>query len=168
MITPATFRQSFPEFAVAGDYADSVLAYWIAIGVMFQNTGVWGVGATVAVSPPTTPYDFGLELFVAHNLAVERRNLLTAAAGGVPGEAKGPTSAKSVNGVSISYDTGAAAEEDAGWWNMSIYGQRYIRLAQQMGGVPLLIGVPGPAPPLSGPGWPGPFPWPAPSGTGFG
>lgn len=168
MITPATFRADFPEFAAVGPYADRVIAYWIAISAFFFNTDLWGTGATVATAPPTTIYDFGVELFVAHHLAIDRRNAMAAAAGGVPGEATGPVSSKSVGQVSISYDTGASAVKDADFWNLTVYGQQYIRLARQIGSAPQHFGAPSCPPLWSGPAWPGPYPFPAPGGSGFG
>lgn len=169
MINAATFRKSFPEFSVDTAYANSVIDYWIAIGEMMgMNKCLWGEGSKTASSPPTTPFDFGLELFVAHNIALERKQLNASAAGGVPGEATGPTASKSVGQVSISYATSEAAEPNAGHWNLTTYGQRFVRLLRQFGSVPLLYGVPSEPPPFSGPAWPGPYPFPAPGGSGFG
>jgi hypothetical protein len=62
--------------------------------------------------------------------------------------------------VSVSYDTTAGIEPDAGQWNLTSYGIRFIGLARLLGAQPTQIGPAGIAPPFSGPGWIGPPPFP--------
>ena len=50
-------------------------------------------------------------------------------------------SAKSVDKVSVSYDTQASVSPDAGHWNLTIYGQRMWTLIQMFGAGPVQFGA---------------------------
>lgn len=152
-VTPATFRETFPEFANVTMYPNAIITYWVSIAALLLNETLW-----------STLIDHGVSLFVAHNIALEARSLAEAAQGAPVGGGTGPINSKSVDKVSVGYDTAAAMEKDAGHWNLTIYGTRFIRLAKLIGHVPLQVGV-GCIPPYSGPAWFGPYPWP--SITGF-
>lgn len=133
-VTAASFRVDFPEFADIVAYPDAVIAYWLAFGaLMMLNTDRWGNGSTAAASPPTTPYDMGLELFAAHNLVLQRQAMKSAAKGGTPGVMTGAVSGKTVGPVTQNYDTNAGIVADAGHWNLTTYGVRFIQLAMMMG-----------------------------------
>lgn len=118
----ATFRQNFPEFGSAGLYPDSQVNYWLALGGKLLPEGRWA-----------DLLDDGLQLFVAHNLVLERQAQASAATGAPPGQAAGMVSGKTVDKVSVSYDTGSAMEAEAGHWNLTTYGQRFVRLARLIG-----------------------------------
>jgi hypothetical protein len=157
-VSIATFRQSYPEFD-AINYPDSVLTYYLALSTLMLNSNRWGQGAVTAVSPPTSSYDMGTELFVAHHIALERKALNAAKNNGVPGNVEGPTASKSVGPISVSYDTGAVIELAAGHWNLTVYGLRFIKLARMFGAGPLQIGVSCGSTGIGA--WPGPMPgWP--------
>lgn len=121
-VTTSKFRTDFPEFSNTTAYPEALVSFYLTLGAKLMSVDRWA-----------DIIDEGLELFVAHNLALERPAQKTAAAGGVPGIASGPVSSKTVDKVSVSYDTSAAMEADAGHWNLTIYGQRYIRLARMVG-----------------------------------
>ncbi len=161
MITPASFRTDLPEFADNTAFPDPVINYWIGIGVLLLVTTSWGLGSDPAVSPPKTVYDFGLEMFVAHNLALEAQAIKTATNGGIPGTgaAGGVVASESVGSVSRSYDTSAGIIMDAGLWNTTIYGRRFYQLARLRGKGPVQIGPP--QGPTVGGAWAGPpvGPW---------
>lgn len=143
------FRQAFPEFSDGVLYPNSLVLQWVTVAnTIVNNTRRWG-----------SLIELGRQLFVAHNMVLERKALDAAAAGGVPGGASGPVNSKSVDKVSVGYDTGAAAEDEAGQWNLTIYGQRYIRLARMVGIGGIQVGTGGNAVPgsWSGP-WTGNFP----------
>lgn len=140
MITAASFRADYQEFANTVRYPDAMVNYWIMIAKMLLNQQRWGAASAQASSPPTTQIDVGYELFVAHNIVLERRALDEAARGAVPGISQGPVSAKSVGPVSVSYDTQASITTDAGHWNETIYGRRYIYLVNMMGAGPVQVG----------------------------
>ena len=99
--------------------------------------------------------DVAAELFAAHNLTLEVRAQAESKNGGIPGQQVGPVNSKSVDKVSIGYDTGSGIEADAGHWNLSIYGTRFIRLAKMFGAGPIQIGI-GVTPTGTGLGWSGP------------
>ena len=163
MITPTSFRQDLTSFADQTKYPDPDIAYWIQIGVLLLVTTSWGTGSATASSPPTTVYDFGLEMFVAHNLTVEEQNKAQADNGGTPGQGgNGIVTSESVGSVSRSYDANAGINQGAGFWNLTNYGTRFYQLARLRGKGPVQIGPPqGPNPP-GATAWAGPMvgPWP--------
>ena len=122
MRSVAQFRQDFPEFGNTTTYPDSSVTFWMTIAVSLVNPDRWGVLT-----------DQGIELVTAHHLVLAQRDQAAAAVGGVPGEVKGPTASKSVDKVSVSYDTGAVALSDAGFWNLTTYGVRFMTIARAMG-----------------------------------
>ena len=122
MSSVAQFRQDFPEFGNTTTYPDSSVTFWMTIAVSLVNPDRWGVLT-----------DQGIELVTAHHLVLAQRDQAAAAVGGVPGEVKGPTASKSVDKVSVSYDTGAVALSDAGFWNLTTYGVRFMTIARAMG-----------------------------------
>lgn len=129
-ITVAQFREDFPEFTDATVYPDSAFTLWYGVAVKMLNADRWG-----------NMLDIGTELYAAHQLALEARAFAEASAGGIPGAQVGPLNSKSVDKVSMGYDTSAGIEADAGHWNLTIYGTRFIRLAKMMGMGPVQIGV---------------------------
>jgi len=150
-IDVAQFRADYPEFASTADFPNSAVQYWLKVAYSLLNASRWGA-----------QLDLGAELYVAHNLSLEARAQKEAQNGGVPGSQSGPISSKSVDKVSVSYDTGGASEEGGGQWNLTIYGTRFYNLAKKMGAGPIYIGV-GSSPPFSGPAWPGPDVTPGPT-----
>lgn len=121
-VTVAQFRLDFPAFADTTVYPDTAFAFWYAIALRLMNAALWA-----------SLLDVGSELFVAHHLALEARSEAAANAGGIPGESVGPLNSKSVDKVSMGYDTSAGIELEAGHWNLTIYGTRYIRLVRMVG-----------------------------------
>lgn len=154
-VTADQFRQNFPEFASEAQYPPAVVNFWLDVADKMLSPNRWG-----------RMRDLGLQLFAAHNLFLERQAMNTAGNGGVPGANTGPVSQKSVGPGSISYDTQASVSENAGHWNMSTYGTRIWSMMQIFGAGPLIVGVSA-SPPFNTGAWPGPAPWPLPSGTGF-
>lgn len=130
MISASAFRTAFPAFADATAFPDALVNFWAGIADKSTNLERWGNLA-----------DLGAMLFVAHNISLEAKSSLDASFGGIPGAAEGAVSSKSASGVSISFDTGSSAEADGGAWNMTVYGQRYIRYLRLFGAGPIQIGV---------------------------
>ncbi len=144
-ITIADFRTNFPEFADVAKYPNAWLTFWLSLATLLLNEDRWG-----------EVVNFGAQLYMAHNLVLERQAVTTAAAGGIPGIATGRLNSKSVDKVSAGYDTTSVTEEFGGNWNLTTYGMRLYRLMQQFGAGPVQIGAgPGCAPILGG--WPGPY-----------
>ncbi|GAA7770968.1 hypothetical protein RN01_29820 [Cupriavidus sp. SHE] len=121
-MTPEQFRLDFPEFADDTKYTDASVEFWLTVSESLVNPCRWGVLT-----------DQGIELCTAHHLVLAARDEATAAIGGTPGQVTGPQSSKAVDKVSASYDTGAATIDDAGMWNLTTYGVRYLTLARLMG-----------------------------------
>ena len=121
-MTLTDFRTDFPEFTDTAKYTDASITFWMGIAVSFVNPDRWGVLT-----------DLGVALVTAHHLVLGQRDQAAAAVGGAPGEVKGPTASKSVDKVSVSYDTGAVALTDAGFWNLTTYGVRFMTIARTMG-----------------------------------
>lgn len=121
-VTASSFRTDFPEFASTTNYPDSLVTFWIGLAGKLHSEDRWG-----------DVLDYGIELFVAHNLVLERQAAKSAATGAVPGVASGAVAQKTVDKVSVSYDTASAMEPGAGHWNLTTYGQRWIRLVSMFG-----------------------------------
>lgn len=118
----AVFRQSFPEFANTTRYPDSMLTFWGGLAAKLLVITRWH-----------DFYNEGTYLFVAHNIALQARNVQVASLGGTPGDNSGATSSKSVGQASVSYDNSASMEPDAGHWNLTTYGKQFIQLARIAG-----------------------------------
>ena len=141
MITATSFRLDYPEFHNQAIYPNSVVNYWITVAGLLLTTIRWGNGSAAATSPPSTIYDVASELFVAHNLVLEKQAQDTARRGGTPGVSKGAISSDSVGGVSRSYDTASGLEPEAGHWNLTTYGTRFKRLSDLYGAGPIQVGA---------------------------
>jgi Protein of unknown function (DUF4054) len=157
MITFTQFVADIPEFANVATCTQNSFNRWQQFATLML-TPAWGQPA--ASGQPYTQYDFGMELIIAHYLALGAMNQIAAAAGGVPGLARGIISSEAAGAVNISYDTVSAAMEDAGQWNLTTYGQDFVLQARLIGAAPMQIGPHGNAGPLNGPAWVGPSPWP--------
>lgn len=118
----SAFRVNFPEFADTTVYTDAQVTFWSTIAESLLPECRWGTLLKLAVM-----------LFTAHQLAIATRNQQTAAVGGTPGQVTGPLSAKAVDKVSASYDTGAVALDDAGFWNMTTYGIQLYQMYRMFG-----------------------------------
>lgn len=140
-ITVEQFRINFSEFCDNVIYRDSDIQFWMDYAALLLNANRW-----------KSLLDLGTQLFVAHNLVLEQQAKAASANGGSPGVSTGIISAKSVDKVSISYDTNSAQEKDAGQWNLTTYGTRYYRMMRMFGAGPLQVGI-GSSPVQSA--WPG-------------
>jgi hypothetical protein len=129
VVTINQFRADYPEFKDAAIYPDSMLRYWLGVASLLLNPGRWCDMLGVAT-----------ELFVAHNCVLEAEAQQTSLAGGFPGKSKGAITAQGAGSVSLSYDAAIVLEADAGHWNLTIYGSRFIRLAKMFGAGPIQIG----------------------------
>lgn len=130
-VTPTSFRAQFPEFGDVIAYPDPQVQIWLDQMAQLCDVGRWG-----------DLLDLGISLGTAHQLSLSKSRQNVAAFGGAPGAASGPVQSKGVDKVNISYDTGAVNEEGAGHWNLTSYGQQYIRLARQIGAGPIQVGAP--------------------------
>lgn len=129
--TPEGFRTAFPVFSDKGNYTDGRVSFWLSFASKVMDVQRWG-----------ELLDHGAYLLVAHNLAIEARSSKDAAFGKAPGQATGIVTNKSVDKVSIGYDASSVAEEGAGAYNLTVYGQQFIRLARLIGAGPVQVDAP--------------------------
>jgi hypothetical protein len=116
-VTYDGFVAAFPAFNLETDYPKDQVNFWIGQAPNQINTARMGRNADLATM-----------LYVAHNLVLFKRDAMAAEAGGIPGEAKGPVTGKTVDKVTVSYDTAAATTDGAGEYNLTSYGQRLWRM----------------------------------------
>ena len=136
-MTPELFRSIFREFAEPDTAPDDAINFYIGLAQNFLN----GSNSSVGQRWDATSLDYGIGLFVAHHIAISQRAVATAQAGGVPGEVKGPSTAKAIDKVSQSYDTKAVTWENEAFWNQTQYGIRLIDLAKMFGAGGVQLGV---------------------------
>jgi hypothetical protein len=117
-----TFRANFPEFPGFQTFPDSQVNFWLGIAAKMLNADRWG-----------DLCDHGLQLFTAHHLTMSAQNAKVGAVGGIPGATTGAVSGKTVDKVSVTYDTSAGIVLNAGHYNLTTYGSQFIQLAKMMG-----------------------------------
>jgi hypothetical protein len=116
------FRAQFPEFANKVLYPDTMLNTWATLASSLVSQALW-----------KNTWQTGVSLYVAHELVMASQNVKTAAAGGATGTFGGVANNKGVGGATVGYDSQANSEKDAGYWNLTNYGKRFIRLARIFG-----------------------------------
>lgn len=122
IVTPADLRRDFPEFADAAKYPEPMVQFWLNLAVLSLPELRWGDWWAI-----------GQELFAAHQLVVAANNIKVAGRGNTPGVVSGPVASKSVDKVSVSYDAGAVALTDGGFWNLTTYGIQFLQMARMVG-----------------------------------
>lgn len=148
-VTVAQFRANFPAFADAAKYPDPEVQFWLDLAYQQHDPARWG-----------EILDFAVQLYVAHNLAIDgAQGASGSGSGGVPGAVVGPVSSASVDKVSYSRDARIAYLPDAGSWNLTTWGLRWYRLMRMAGAGPVQVSVPpgGTNEPFPG-YWPGVIP----------
>lgn len=152
-VTVAEFRANFPEFSSQVTYPDSLVNFWLTFALRLLNQCRW-----------LDIYTMGVQLFVAHNLALEKQAQDSAKTGATPGVTTGPVSGKGVGKVRVDYASAEATISGAGHWNLTTYGTRYLYFARIVGMGPIQVNVG--ATPLynSNSAWAGPYPGPGPTG----
>lgn len=149
------FRQDFPEFANVAQYPTSVINFWYGVAKKFLDPNRW-----------CDSINTGLELYVAHNVVLQAQSQRAVNAGGDPGLRTGVIAAENSGDQSVSYDVSSTAEQGAGFWNKTSYGQQYYHLAMLFGAGAIYLGAG--CEPIDGStaAWSGPPPWPIPWGFG--
>lgn len=122
MLDIAQFRKNFPEFNDTARYPDSMILFWSTIAFQQVNECRW-----------KKMYLNGVQLYTAHEIVLASRNSATAINGGAPGTNGGLVNSKTVDGVTVSYDTTSTAEKNAGYYNLTVYGQQFYRFAMLFG-----------------------------------
>jgi len=121
-VTVASFRASFPEFTDPVRYPDAAVNFYLTLATRMLRPQVWG-----------DLLDQGVMLFMAHNLVLAMRAAKAATVGSAPGVASGAVSSKTVDKVSMSYDTAGTAVQGGGQYNLTIYGNQYLQLVSIVG-----------------------------------
>jgi len=120
MISASGFRKAFPVFADQVQWPDESIQFWLELGQQLLSAARFGKS-----------YEKVVYLFTAHNLILDKQGAAFAISGG-SGNA-GAVASKTVGSASISYDTGSSLELDAGHWNATPYGKRFIWLIRLFG-----------------------------------
>ncbi len=123
-VTVADFRTAFPAFKSPAQWPAEEIQFWLDLGVRLMDAYRWG-----------DTISYGLQLFVAHNLALGFMSDQGSGGGQAPGQVVGPVSSASVDKVSYSRNASAAMDPANGHWNLTTYGLRYIRLVNMFGAV---------------------------------
>jgi hypothetical protein len=149
------FRTDFPEFNYPTRYPDPQVQFYLDLAQGNSN-GLQGF-----IGPRWgTKADYGTELFVAHNLTLESEAQKLSAKGQNPGQILGPLTSAGVDKVSYTRDLHNILLPDAGHWNLSVYGLRYLQLARLIGAGPVMVSPSGAGPGCAGGGvypWAGPM-----------
>lgn len=132
-VTATTFKGNFPEFTDITTYPDVSIAFWIGLATNLLDPGRWG-----------NLLDYGIQLFVAHNLCLERDALTAARTGQNPGSVNGPLASATVDKVSYARNPGLVMDPKNGHWNLSTFGLRYVQLVRMIGAGPVYVGAPTP------------------------
>lgn len=122
MHSPDTLRRHFPEFANANDYPDEQIEFCMSIA-----------DASLPQSRWRKMWDQGCELHTCHQLAISAQHQRAIKGRAIPGQVEGPATAKSVDKVSKSMDTGAVTHEGAGWYNLTSYGVQLYQMIRIVG-----------------------------------
>ena len=148
--TVAQFLLDFPRFdtsavtdPAAVQFGPDALNYWLVAATQMINQARFG-----------NLYYMACELFMAHNLALEAYS----EQGGnqtIPGLAKGMIASSTAGNVSVVYNNAAVMELDAGHWNFTTFGLRFIKLARLLCAGPLQVTGGGCQGPYNGPAWNG-------------
>lgn len=125
---PGIFRKFFPEFSDIAKYTDSSLIFWGSIASQQVKPNRW---KRMTLN--------GIMFYVAHEVTLAGQNYATGNIGGTPGIQSGPINSKTVGSVTVAYDTTQGAEKDAGYWNLTSYGKRFIHMARMFGSGPVQI-----------------------------
>jgi hypothetical protein len=128
-MTPTLFRQIYRALGNPDKTPDAVLEYWFGIAGNFLN------GSQNAAGQRWDPIslDQAIGLYTAHWLTLDLRDVATAMAGGIPGEIKGPSTAKGTDKVSQSYDTKSVTFTNEAFWNQTRFGVALLELAYKFG-----------------------------------
>lgn len=117
------FRTAFPQFSDTTRYPDAQIQFRLNLADVLLSENVTG--------KELFPYFVGL--FVAHYMTLRAADSRAMLAGGPGGSTNGVQSSKSVDKVSVSYDTSATLNPDAGFWNNTRYGAEFYQLITMFG-----------------------------------
>lgn len=121
--TVSDFRRDFPQFADPAKYPDVQIEFRLNLADVLLSENVTGKKL----------FPYFAELFVAHYMSLWAADSRAMLVGGPGGSTNGVQSSKSVDKVSVSYDTSATLNPDAGFWNNTRYGAEFYQLITMFG-----------------------------------
>jgi len=127
-LTVEQFRSDFPEFSDASKYSNDSIQMWIDYIISDNQFPIhrWG-----------TLQLLGQELYIAHQIALGAWSGMPGI-GGIPGLGfSGIANSRSVNGVSVSYDTTLGTDADMGEYALTLYGRRLWTMMMNAGAGPV-------------------------------
>lgn len=116
------FRTQFPEFADTEVYTTSEINLWAAVAQAQVDARRW-----------CSQWLLGVSLYTAHEITLATKNAQIAGFQGTPGTFGGIANTKTVGSGTIGFDASTTTEKDAGYWNLTTYGKKYIHLARMFG-----------------------------------
>ena len=116
------FRTEFPEFANTTNYPNAQITFWATLAEKQVPQDVWG-----------DVWQYGVKLYVAHEITLAYQNVKISSMGGMPGTSGGVPNNKSVGQASVSYDSVVTSEKNAGYWNLTNYGKQFMNLVSIFG-----------------------------------
>jgi hypothetical protein len=114
------FRADFPAFKDIEKYQNASVTMYLTLAGNMLPANRWYDMWTI-----------GQELFAAHFLVLDAQDEGAVSKG--RNTPAGPITSKAVGAVNVSYDATSAMEVNAGQWNMTSYGRRFIRFARMAG-----------------------------------
>lgn len=114
----AQFRLDFPQFSDDARYTDSMCTFWSELAE--ENL-------SVDIFPPKT-YTRLVELYTAHHIVLQYKDIFTSAIGGVPVGDAGAMTVKDQGTVAYTFDGANAAIPNGGQFNVTEYGRQYLQL----------------------------------------
>lgn len=117
-VTLAEFRAAYPQFT-DDEYPTQQVEMRLTLADKFISASVFC---------DEVIRNHAICLYVAHYLTASGANLV-----GGKEASLGVVSSKSVDGASVSYDTGSSTEMNAGFWNATSYGRELFQLLRVMG-----------------------------------
>ena len=122
-LTDPQFRATFgAAFADMGKYTVPQVTMYLTLAAAMLDPNLWA-----------DQLNYGIAMFTAHNLVLDGQAFNAAANGQLPGLTPGPIASKSLGPASVSYDTSSGIELDAGHFNLTVFGRRFIHTARLVG-----------------------------------
>ncbi|MBC8947219.1 DUF4054 domain-containing protein [Xenorhabdus indica] len=113
--TVEQFRTDFPEFTDPTRYPDTAIQFYLGQADTLLDQDRHG-----------DQFVYLAELFTAHYVELRGKAIARSAmGGGVNSAGGGIVSSKTVDKVSVSYDTSGVINPDAGFWNNTAYGREF-------------------------------------------
>ena len=114
----AQFRLDFPQFSNETKYTDSMCEFWSELGEAVNSKDVF----------PAAVYDKLIELYTAHHISLQQKDIFTSAVGGSPVGDAGAMTQKTQGGVTYAFDGATSSIAGGGQFNATEYGRQYLQL----------------------------------------